>query len=629
MSTGKIKQLVSVFLENQEKIISYSAFWVPFLTYLFSLPPGVTWGDSPEFANAAISLGVTHPSGYPLFTVLGKLFSLLPFSEKAFGITLMSALFQSLAVYFVFRISKLLTENSIFSFLGALILTFSYTWWYHGRVIEVYALQNFLISVVFYLVLRYLQTGNLKLLFYICAFFGLSFTNHLTVILFIGSMLFILFSFQWKKAVTPVNLIKYFLIIAGFQITYLYIIWRAKTASGTTIMWNNPDDLASFWYHVSGKEYSVFRKTSAIFKGIEKFSNATMRQFGVIASSFALMGILEILVLNWRYGIFLIGVFFTYLIYNSSYSVMDIDSYYMVQYMIISISTSVGGYWLYSLRRESHKWVAFAIPVLMLFTAGALLKENHDLRYKDNLAHYFGHQAWDALPENSILISDVDGPAFTMWYQAYSLHPEDLSRVVITRAMYMDKNKKWYREFLRKKYPAVVWPDEGVAYGTKLFEKLISLNIDNWKFFAAVYFRIPFRDYSYVNQGWISALVRRNKPETGEIKSNKALRWSYMTKVVYANGREWYTTGQRSFHAGENIGCIAEYINKHKKVLIKWVVTDPDGVVYSKLTRAIPVGEPISALKFKIGESQIKSGDWNCSIFEDGALISRMKFRIN
>src|SRR5262245_48960660 len=66
-------------------------FTVALVTYALTLYRTVPGGDSGELILAAQTLGVAHPPGYPLFTMLGKLFSLLPFSTIAWRINLLSA----------------------------------------------------------------------------------------------------------------------------------------------------------------------------------------------------------------------------------------------------------------------------------------------------------------------------------------------------------------------------------------------------------------------------------------------------------------------------------------------------------------------------------------------------------
>ncbi len=69
-----------------------------FVVYAFTAAPGVTLADSQDFQNGVLTLGIVHAPGYPLYTVLGHLFSLLPFGEPAFRVNLFSALWGSLCL---------------------------------------------------------------------------------------------------------------------------------------------------------------------------------------------------------------------------------------------------------------------------------------------------------------------------------------------------------------------------------------------------------------------------------------------------------------------------------------------------------------------------------------------------
>lgn len=63
-----------------------------FAVYLKTLAPGVHFIDSGELAAVACTLGIAHPTGYPLFTLIGWLFSNLPIaSEEIVRLNMMSA----------------------------------------------------------------------------------------------------------------------------------------------------------------------------------------------------------------------------------------------------------------------------------------------------------------------------------------------------------------------------------------------------------------------------------------------------------------------------------------------------------------------------------------------------------
>jgi len=54
-----------------------------FLIYLRTLAPSVVGGDTGELITVAYKMGVAHPPGYPLFTLLAKLFTFIPFGTIA------------------------------------------------------------------------------------------------------------------------------------------------------------------------------------------------------------------------------------------------------------------------------------------------------------------------------------------------------------------------------------------------------------------------------------------------------------------------------------------------------------------------------------------------------------------
>ena len=72
--------------------------------------------DSASFLLSGNFLGVAHPPGYPLYTILAKLFTLIPVSTVAYRIHLLNCLFGSMSVVIVYLLSVRLTLNESISF---------------------------------------------------------------------------------------------------------------------------------------------------------------------------------------------------------------------------------------------------------------------------------------------------------------------------------------------------------------------------------------------------------------------------------------------------------------------------------------------------------------------------------
>src|ERR1700726_5234076 len=86
------------------KTLGYAAalFAAAGLLYFFTAARDIVVGDTPELITAAATLGVAHEPGYPLFTMLGHLFSLLPIGPLPFRVNLFSVVCDAAAVGVVF-----------------------------------------------------------------------------------------------------------------------------------------------------------------------------------------------------------------------------------------------------------------------------------------------------------------------------------------------------------------------------------------------------------------------------------------------------------------------------------------------------------------------------------------------
>ena len=75
-----IRDLISNSVSTKVKILLalLLIFILDLIVYLLTLSPTLQFIDSGELAVVCKTLGIAHPTGYPLYTLLGRLFSLLP-----------------------------------------------------------------------------------------------------------------------------------------------------------------------------------------------------------------------------------------------------------------------------------------------------------------------------------------------------------------------------------------------------------------------------------------------------------------------------------------------------------------------------------------------------------------------
>src|SRR5262247_3491914 len=108
--------------------------------YVATLLPGIGSGDTAEFQRVAPTLDVAHPTGYPLYTILGWLWSHLPLGgTPAWRMNLFSALTAALAVGAVYLAGRELGQPPLVASAAALALATSQTFWSQATIAEVYA----------------------------------------------------------------------------------------------------------------------------------------------------------------------------------------------------------------------------------------------------------------------------------------------------------------------------------------------------------------------------------------------------------------------------------------------------------------------------------------------------------
>ena len=146
--------------------------------YLRTMAPTVLDGDNGEFQYMAYILGVAHSSGYPLYLLLGKLFTLLPFNDVAFRVNLFSVVCTALAVPLVYAIALRLVGKRIPAVLATLLLAVSPSIWGGALEVKPYALHVLLGVLALLFALRWHQEANRRDFYALALVFGLGLTNH-------------------------------------------------------------------------------------------------------------------------------------------------------------------------------------------------------------------------------------------------------------------------------------------------------------------------------------------------------------------------------------------------------------------------------------------------------------------
>lgn len=142
-------------------------FFAILAVYIHTLNPSLFRNDSPETITACITLGVSHPPGYPFYSLLGHVFAMAVLvGNTAMTLNFFSALLGALGacllatnLWLVLGSSKS-PYRSAAMFVGALAFAFSKNYWSNSLAAKggIYVLQVDLELVFFYFLQRYLST---------------------------------------------------------------------------------------------------------------------------------------------------------------------------------------------------------------------------------------------------------------------------------------------------------------------------------------------------------------------------------------------------------------------------------------------------------------------------------------
>ncbi len=205
-------------------IAGWAVFAVAAAVYLLTIEPTASFWDCGEFITQAYKLEVGHPPGAPIFMLVGNFFSQLAQdpSQVAKMVNSMSALLSAFTILFLFWTITHLTHKLVLKqgeseltlgqtiavigsgLVGALVYTFSDTFWFSAVEGEVYAFSSMLTALVFWLILKWEDNAHKphsdKWLVLIAYVMGLSIGVHLLNLLCIPAIVLV---YYFKKNDNP------------------------------------------------------------------------------------------------------------------------------------------------------------------------------------------------------------------------------------------------------------------------------------------------------------------------------------------------------------------------------------------------------------------------------------------
>ncbi len=509
------RQSVASFPSERTRMVCAIIVFAASLTlYTLTLAPTVTLVDSGELIAAARELGVAHPPGFPLYTLLAHLATLAPAGNVAERVNFASALFAALAsamitliVFEALMCASLLTRTrrkeekkkhhkktkkkeakdkeakaaNLFDGVPSLVLlalplmtgllaAFSRTLWNYATIAEVYTLNTLMIAMVFFLLLRWRRKliestflteprEDKDRLLLIAAFvFGLAMgVHHVTVALMLPALAALVYSTEGLAFFKSKRLLRAALVAFSGLLIYACLPLAASRSTG--LNWGDPRTMEKLWWHVTGRQYQEFISFSieTMAGQFKEFLTFAGREFGPVWLPAALLltfaGLVALFRSDRKLFWFLALVSLADLSYALNYDIAeDKDAYYLPVFLALSVAVAFGALWIVRFVREPFS-KATAAGLLILIPTVALA---FNLPFDDRSRY---HIAEDYV-SNILSTVDEGGMILTLDWQVYSplfyFHEIEYRRRDVVAIDVNQLRRSWYFDYLKRAYPEMI-----------------------------------------------------------------------------------------------------------------------------------------------------------------------------
>lgn len=281
-----------------------------FVLYANMLPNEITTAnnsaDSGDYLAAIMTGGVPHPSGYPTYLLVGKLFQLLPIGSPYTRQALASAIFAALAAGLVAILSGLISHTRISPaklisvLVSGWVLGVAPFYWSQAVIVEVHGLQAFFVACfLLWITLLCHTSASIAdsdiLISLLSILIGFGVGNHITILLAFPFIPFALYA-GWRKGIKLGRILKYGTLICMVGIgLYLYLPFLAR--NNPPVNWGNAQTLPDLLSLVSGDIYKrlLFSINPVEYlQRISAWANFFMHQFGLLGLLLGVIGAFRI-----------------------------------------------------------------------------------------------------------------------------------------------------------------------------------------------------------------------------------------------------------------------------------------------------------------------------------------------
>jgi hypothetical protein len=355
-------------LTRSDLVISIVVALIVFALYLRTIAPGLLIDDSGEFQTMARLLGHTHPTGYEVYSLFGRLFSIIPIGDFATRVTAFSSFMGGVAAGLIYLISRLLRSPRAIAVVPALAFAIAPTVWSQGIIAEVYTPAAVIAGIIIASLLVWQQSGNRTWLVVAGVAGGLSLGVHFSIGLYLPAIaVFIVlvavgrservFSGEawrntWRPAIVGAAIgvtgaVAVFVLIDAIDppaqyfeavVAPSYLAWDLEEGQIDSVLERMKFD----W---TARQFTglMFTQEGLMGERWEAFREGVKAEISWPLLLAGFVGLAWLLWRNWRAAVFIVIALATQLVYAFNYDIGDmIYVFYIPAYMLLVLLAGAG-----------------------------------------------------------------------------------------------------------------------------------------------------------------------------------------------------------------------------------------------------------------------------------------------
>jgi hypothetical protein len=394
------------------------------LVYLRTMCRTIYVGDSGELAAAVHVMGIPHPPGYPLYVLLGKLFSVLvPVGKPALRLNLFSATCASLASAFLYLTLCELAFDRWLAAGVALALAFSASLWSQAGIARVYALGALISSLATYFYARWhMNPEQMRWLLASAFVVGLGLANHPVVGAHLPAIAVAAALHRPEVLSDPLLWLKFAAcVVPGVLLYFTWIPLRARAKP--PVNWGNIHDIKSLRAFLGRKEYWRHRwvhNPRQALEVIEFYLRRVGTEYGFVGSAAIVVGMPIVFMKSPPLGT-MVAILVSLNTFSMIAHARREDIFHWTRYMItawFALALPLAYGWqlmLGAFPGPAQPYFSF-LPAAILLITQFRRQDLSRHRYADE----YNRRILQSLPEGATLIAQDDNVVFPLMYLRYA-----------------------------------------------------------------------------------------------------------------------------------------------------------------------------------------------------------------